>query len=104
MSRIKITNNTKDAKGVLEQYCLVNVSLECCGQLVEPGASIEVQSEDWSPRSYAHLIELGAIGFAPVAESQDAKSIFEPSELKASSKKKEAGPALVFTDEKKKSE
>ncbi len=81
MSTVKVSNKTKDAKGPLAQFRLVNVDLEVCGQMVKAGESVVVPTEDWELQkySYARLIKLGALACEAVAEV------------------KEPGPALVST-------
>ena len=82
--QVKVTNNTKGAKGSLAQFRLVDVELECCGQMVAPGSSITMPAEDWSlaSRSYDRLVKLGAFS---VEEVTGPKAV---------------GPALVSLDDK----
>lgn len=69
---VKVTNKTKDAKGVLAQFRLVDVDLECCGEMVPAGGSITVATEDWllSQGQYARLLKLGALAVEDVAEEK----------------------------------
>jgi len=82
MSTVKVSNKTKDAKGPLAQFRLVNVDLEVCGQMVAPGSSVVVPTEDWELQkfSYARLIKLGALEAEAVVDAP-----------------KEPGPGLVDT-------
>lgn len=83
---VKVSNNTKDAKGVLAQFRLVDVDLECCGEMVPTGGSIEVLAEDWAlnKRSYERLVKLGALSVEDVVEQAAPKA---------------ARPALVHLEE-----
>lgn len=91
---VKVSNKTKDAKGVLEQFRLVDVDLEVCGQLLTAGSSVTLPQEDWSlqKRSYERLLKLGALSVEEVKDEEEKTD---------GKDEKEPGPALVHLDDKK---
>jgi hypothetical protein len=86
---IKVTNNTNKSSVALKQFRLENVSLEVCGLMVAPGASVDVPEEDWAlqARAYGRLMKMGALSVSEAAAPAPVP-----------------GPALVDLGKKKKGE